>query len=62
MEPLDIQTDSQNRRYIVVCCAGRSGRLFLNKFYKLQGNKGFEKCIEYNGKILAPHEFESIWE
>jgi len=59
-EPLDIQTDSQNRRYIIVCCAGRSGRLFLNKFYKLQCNKGFEKCIGYNGKLLAPHEFEFI--
>ena len=34
--------------------------MFLNKFYKLQGNKGFEKCIEYNGKLLAPHEFETV--
>ena len=56
---LEVQFDSQDRRYIVVSCAGRPGKLFLNKFYKLQGNKGFEKCIEYNSKLLAPQEFES---
>ena len=36
-----------------------TGKLFLNKFYKLQGNKGFEQCIEYNIKLLAPQEFDS---
>jgi len=56
---LEVQFDSQDRRYIVVSCAGRPGKLFLNKFYKLQGNKGFEKCIEYNSKLLAPQEFKS---
>jgi len=53
MESLDGQFDSQDQRYIVVSCAGRSGKLFLNKFYKLQSNKGFEKCIKYSTKLLA---------
>ena len=30
------------------------------KFYKLPGNKGYEKCIQYNKSLVAPHEFESM--
>ena len=57
---LDVQADAQGRRYIVVVCGGRSGNMYLDKFYKLPGNKGYEKCILYNDSFVAPHEFESI--
>jgi len=57
---MDVQVDAQGRRYIVVVCGGRSGNMYLDKFYKLPGNKGYEKCIYYNSTFVAPHEFESI--
>ena len=56
---MDVQVDAQSCRYIVVC-GGRSGNMYLGKFYKLPGNKGYEKCIQYNKSLVAPHEFESM--
>ena len=46
--------------FVVVECGGRSSKLYLDKFYKLPGNKGYEKCIAYNDNILVPQEFESV--
>ena len=51
---LDAQTDLQGRKYIEVVCGGRTGRLILDKFVKLDGNKGYGKCIEYSSKLVAP--------
>jgi len=36
---MDVQIDAQGCRYIVVACGGRSGNMYLDKFYKLPGNK-----------------------
>ena len=32
----------------------------MDKFIKLDGIKGYAKCIEYNGKLVAPQEFEAL--
>ena len=32
----------------------------LDKFHKPEGSKGYSKCIEYGGKLVAPQEFEAI--
>jgi len=55
-----MQESPQGRKYIEVVCGGRSGRLILDKFIKLDGNKGYAKCIQYNGKLVAPQEFEAM--
>ena len=49
---IDVEEDTEGRKYIEVVCGGRTGKLILNKFRKLEGNKGYTKCIEYNGKII----------
>jgi len=41
-------------------CGSRSGNLILDKFYKLEGIKGYSKCIKHDGKLVAPQEFEAI--
>ena len=57
---IDVGEDTEGRKYIEVVCGGRTGKLILNKFHKLEGNKGYTKCIEYNDKIIPPQEFEAI--
>lgn len=34
----------------------------LDKFIKLDGTKGYGKCIEFNSKLIAPQEFEYWYE
>jgi len=41
-------------------CGGGSGNLILDKFHKLEGTKGYSKCIEHGGKLVAPQEFEAM--
>lgn len=57
---MDVEEDTQGRKCIGIMCGGRSAKLILDKFYKLEGNKGYAKCIEYNGKLISPQEFEAI--
>ena len=57
---LDIQEDLLGRKYIEVVCGGRTGKLVLDKFCKLEGKKGYGKCVEYSNKLVPPQEFEAI--
>jgi len=57
---MEIQIDSQGRSFIIVECGGRSGKLYVDKSYKLPGNKGYEKCVEHNDNLVAPQECESL--
>ena len=59
-DEIDLKEDTQGRKYIEVLCGGRTGKLLLNKFHKLEGSKGYSKCIEYGGRLVAPQEFEAI--
>ena len=53
---IDVEEDTEGRKYIEVVCGGRTGKLILNKFHKLEGNKRYTKCIEYNGEIIPTQE------
>ena len=57
---LNIQEDLQGCKYIEVVCGGRTGKLVLDKFCKLERNKGYDKCVEYNNKLVLPQELEVI--
>ena len=54
---LSIQEDLQGRKYIEIVCGGRSGRLILDKFLKLESNKWYGKCIT---SLFPPQEIEAI--
>ena len=43
--------DSQSCKYNEVVCGGRSDKLILEKFHKLEGNKAYGKCVECNNKL-----------
>ena len=60
MNEIDVEDDAKGCKYIEVVCGGRTGKLMLDKFCKLEGNKGYTKCIEYNGKLMPPQDFESL--
>ena len=52
--------DSQSCKYNEVVCGGRSDKLILEKFHKLEGNKAYGKCVECNNKLVLPQEFKAI--
>ena len=60
MNEIDVEDDAKGCKFIEVVCGGRTGKLMLDKFCKLEVNKWCTKCIEYNGKLMPPQDLEFL--
>ena len=52
--------DEDGLSFIEISCGDVFGELYLENLRKVNIGKGMEKCILHNGKMITPHDFETV--